>query len=132
DREGRDLIHRGGSEREVRDDAEVAAAAAAQGPEEVPVLGRGTVDGDSRREHDASGAEPVAGHAELPRREAYAAAERQPGDADGGAAAGRNRKSVLPEGLVDVDQPRTGADGRGAAGGVDPHAGDAAPVDHDP
>ena len=131
DRKGRDLVDRRRPEREVRDDPEVATASAAQSPEQVPVLRRGTADCPAGREHDPRRAKPVACQSELPRREADAAAERQAGDPDGRAAARRNREPVLPERVVDVDQACACADGRGTTVRSDVHAGDAAQVDHD-
>ena len=97
---GQDMIRRDalrgrvGPEAELGDDAEVAVARAAQGPEEVLVLGRArgqllAVRRDQRRLGEA-----VAGQAVRPGHDAVAAAEGQAGDADGRAGTGRDRHAL--------------------------------------
>ena len=64
------------------------------------------------REDDGRLEQVVARQPVLPRGQADAAAEREPGDPHGRAGAGGNGAAVLPEPVVDVDETRAGADDR--------------------
>ena len=79
-------------ELELRDDAEVAAAAA-QPPEQVGVVGLARVDEPAVRRDHVGRREVVAREAELPHRPADAAAEREPGDAGRRDEAARRREA---------------------------------------
>ena len=90
---------------ELGDDAEVAAAAA-NGPEQVRVLGRAgstdlAVGGD-----DLDRAQVVAGHAVAAHQPAETAAERQTGDAGRGDRAAGRRQPVRAGRLVEVGPGR--------------------------
>ena len=98
--------------------AEVAAAAADR-PEEIGVLGgagaaQAAVGGD-----DVGGEQVVDGHAELAADPAEAAAEGQAGDAGGRVDAGRQREAVRLGRGVDVGEERAGLDAGGALDGID-------------
>ncbi len=90
-------------EAQRRHDAEIAAAAAARGPEEirlvafvaVPQLALGSDDVDVR--------ELVAGEAPRASQDTDAATERETGDADARAAARRQTGPRRRDGVVDVD-----------------------------
>ena len=95
-------------ERERRDDAE-AAAASAQGPVEVGLVLRVTRPELRVRRHDRRGDQVVAGETPASRHHADAPTEGEPGDPDGRAAPAG--ESGVRERRVDVDEPRTRADG---------------------
>ncbi len=88
-------------ELELRDDAEVAAATA-QSPEQVRVVGLARVDEPAVRRDDVGRDEVVAREAELAHRPADAAAEREPGDTGGRDEAARRREPVRLGLVVDV------------------------------
>ncbi len=102
-------------EAQRRDDAEVAAPAAARGPEEfrlavlvaVPQLAFGGDDVDVR--------ELVAGETPRAREDPDPSTERESGDADPRAAARRQTGARRRDGVVDVDEPRARADGHRSA-----------------
>ena len=116
--EGARRRRRRGPERERGDHAEVPAAAALTGPEQVAVLLRAGVDVQHRSVggDDLHLLQAVAGQTVGPRGHADAAAERQPGDADGRAGPARHRPVLGRQRVVEVDQPGAGADHRGRAG----------------
>src|SRR5436190_5908308 len=83
------------------------------------------------RGDDLHTAHVVAGEAELPRRVADAAAEREAGDADGRARSTGDRHAVRVELRVDVDQLRARSDDCGPAVGGERDRVQAAYVEHD-
>jgi hypothetical protein len=97
-------------EHEVGDDPEVAAAAAAAGPEEVGVLVFAAGPPAPVRRDERQLLERIAGEAVLARDEPDAAAERDAGDAHRGAGPGGNRGLELPEPIVDAAELGAGAD----------------------
>ena len=118
------------AQREVRHDAE-AAAAAAQRPEEVRVVGGvdpspPAVGGDDRQGHDVVERQP-----EGAAGEPHAAAERQPAEPDRRARAGRDGDAVGGQGRVDVDELRAGAGADPPAAVAQAHGAQAAQVEHD-
>ena len=120
---GRDL------QRQARDDAELAAAPAAEGPEQVGVVARvdgaqPSVGGDHRQGHHV-----VAGEAELPAGQAVPAALGEAGDAHVGAGAGGDRAARGGQLGVDVDQLGAGADDDRAARPSEGDRADAAQVE---
>ena len=115
DVEGGDVARGMRLEGEIRDDPVVPAPAPAAGPEEIRVLVRVADAGlpvrrDDRQLLDVVGREPV-----LPSRPAVAAAQREPGDADGRAGAARDHQVPVVQLRVDVDQLGACPDQRGAA-----------------
>ena len=106
------------SELEAGDDAEVAAAAAER-PEEVGVLGGAGAHHLAGRGHDLGGLEVVDRHAVLAAEPAEAAAERQSGDAGGGVDADRRGEAVGLGGGVEVRERGAALDGDAARAGVD-------------
>ena len=105
-------------ELELRDDAEVAAATA-QSPEQVRVVGLARVDEPAVRRDDVGRDEVVAREAELAHRPADAAAEREPGDTGGRDEAARRREPVRLGLVVDVGPHRASADRRPTSGRID-------------
>ena len=105
-------------ELELRDDAEVAAAAA-QPPQQVGVLGLARVDEPAVRGDDVGRREVVAGESELPHRPADAATECEPGDAGGRHQAARRREPVRLGLVVNVGPRGAAPDGRHASGRID-------------
>src|SRR4029079_8588269 len=94
-----------GREREARCDSEVAAAAAATGPEEIRVpLGVARPYHPVGRDHREA-PDVVASQAELAAGEPDAPTEREAGDTHGRARAARDREAVRGEFAVDVHQP---------------------------
>ena len=121
-----DLVQR---ELELGDDTEVAAAAA-QRPVQVGVLGgrRGhdaAVGGDDARRHEV-----VAAQAVLARQPADPAAEAQAGDAGVADHAARHRQTVLLRGRVEIGPGRAAAAARPARAGIDRDVAHRAEVDH--
>ena len=115
-RRGADAVH---AHLEARHDPEVAAAPAAQRPEQVRVVARvdaaqPPVGRDHHEPRDVVGRQP-----ERPRGEAVAAAEREPAEADGRARAAGHRAAVAGERVHDLDHVRARADARAAAAAVD-------------
>ena len=106
------------AERERGHHAEVPAAAALAGPEQVSVLVRVGGGGEHRavRRDDLQRLKVVAGQPVGPGGHPDAAAERQAGDADGRAGAARHRAALGREAVVEVDEPGARADRRGRAG----------------
>ena len=103
-------------ELELRHDAEVAAAAA-QPPQQLRVLGLAGVDEPPVRGDDVGGDQVVAREAELAHRPADAAAEREPGDAGARHEPAGRREAVRLRLVVDVGPDRASADlARRAAG----------------
>jgi hypothetical protein len=113
----------------LRDRRELAAAGAAQRPEQVLVAVRVAVDDAAVGEHRARGDELVGGEAVRAAEDAEAAAEGQSGDAHGWPAAPGDRAIVGGERVVDVGKARPGAHGDGAVG--DRHLVHATQVDDD-
>ncbi len=108
-----------GGEGERGGDAEVAPAAAAAGPEQVRVAVRVAgpdlaVGGDDLRLHQVVAGQPVGAgdHAD-------AAAQGQPGDADGRAGAAGDGPVVGGQPVVEIDQPGARGHGGGPGSGVD-------------
>ena len=98
-----------GLEVERRDDAEVPAAPAAQRPEQVGLLLRARrADGSVGRDHLHRG-DRVAGQPHGAGQHADPTAERQPGDADGGARPSGDRPSLVAQGGVHRGQGGAGA-----------------------
>ena len=121
------LRHRVQPEGELGHDAEVAAAAA-QRPEQVRVLGLAGGHDLPVRGHDLGGDQVVAGQAVAAGQIADAAAEREPADAGRGDDAAGGRETVGRGRLVE-DRPRDAAAGpRGPVRGVDGRPGQAGQV----
>jgi hypothetical protein len=117
-------------ERERRHEAQVAAARAAERPEQVRVLRRVARHDAPVGEHDGRGLERVARQPEPPADDPLTASERQPADPDRGARADRDNGARVREARRDVDHLRARADRRGSRAGSDRrHLRD---VDHDP
>ena len=114
---------------EARDDAEVAAAPAAQRPEQVLVAA--PVDpaqpAVGRHHHDAG--HVVGGQAPGARGEAVAAAEREAAEPDRRAGPERHRPAAAGERVGDLDRLRARADRRAAAAAVDRDPAQAPQVD---
>ena len=125
----RQLADRRGAKREARDNAEVPAASAAAGPEEVGVAPRVAAQDVARGGHDRQSLERVAGEPELAHRVAVAAAEGEAGDAHRRACPGRDHQPVRSERRVDVDEDGAGADDCASAGNA--HAVQARDVEDD-
>ena len=113
--QGRGGRRRNRPQGERREDAELAAAGAAQRPEQVAVPAFVAVDDAAVGEDDLRRGELVAGEPVAAAEDAEAAAEHEPGDPDGRAAAGGDRDAVRLQRVVDVAQPRPGADRRDAS-----------------
>ena len=90
--------------------AEVAAAPALAGPEQVAVLGGRAGAGHAIRGDDLDRLEIVAGQAEGAGQHADAAAQGQPGHADGGAGPAGDGQAARGQPLVHVDEVQAGAD----------------------
>ena len=116
---------------EGRHDPEVAAAAA-QRPVEVRVLGGARADRPAVGEDDLGGDEVVDGHAVAPALVGDTAAERQPGHAGLGDDPARSGEAQRRGDPVDVGPRRAALHVHGAAGGVDAHAAHRGQVDHEP
>ncbi len=106
------LGRRVGPEAQLGHDAEVAVARAAQGPEEVCVLGGARDDLLAVRRDQGRLGEAVAGQSVRPGDHAVAAAERETRDADGGAGSRGNRHALRGQRPVDVDELGAGTDDR--------------------
>ena len=119
------------AEGERGDDAEVAAAAAAQRPQQIGVRMR--IDGAQMAVggHDLRTDDAVARESEMAAGEAHPTTERVPADADRRARPGRDRRAVRRQGGVDVDQLRAGADRGGSVRAVDADLAEVAQVEHD-
>src|SRR5437763_4883327 len=115
---------------ELRDDAEVASAAA-QAPEQVCVAALAGVDGPAGRGDDGGRREVVTGAAELPHRPADATAEREPGDAGARDETARGREAVGLRLVIDVGPDRAAADAGPHRRGIDVDATHRREVDHD-
>src|SRR6185503_2688685 len=110
------------------DDAEASTATAAKGPEEIRFARVVAFAHLTVRGHDLRRNKIVAGQTPRTRQNTDATAERQSRDADRGAAAGRDTLAACCDRVVDIDEPRTGADRHLAVLHVDRrHAAD---VDH--
>ena len=105
-----------GRELERRDDADARPARPAQRPEQVRLLVLVAAHRAAVGEHDLGGDQRVRGQPVEAAEDPEPAAERQPGDADGRAAARRDRDAVGVERVVDVAQERAGADRRPPVG----------------
>jgi hypothetical protein len=121
--DGHELVFEG------RDDAEVAAAAA-QGPEEVGVLGVGDAQhlgrcGDHFHRHQV-----VAGPAVLAGQIAEAAAHRQPGNPGGRHEPEHGRQAVQLRLPIDVAERTAGLRLGDTTGRIDPHPAQQRHVDH--
>src|SRR5207302_10876997 len=91
DREAGRIVHAVDAKAKARDDSEVAAPAAATGPEEIRVLAAAGGHVAAVGKDDADPAHVVRGQAEPARREAVPAAEREPAYAHRPSAPGRAR-----------------------------------------
>ncbi len=121
DRVGGDGRSLGGPEHELRDDSKVAATPAAARPVEVGVLPFAALEHPAVSGDDRQLLDRIAGEAELPRREAVASSEGEPGNSDCRARAGGNGHAGAIECFVDVEQASSGADpGRVRARDSDP------------
>src|SRR5436190_8637512 len=112
------------------DDAEVAAAAA-QAPEQIGVLGFGRDDLAAVGGDDLGLHEVVAGEAELALEPTAAAAEREATDAGGRDPAAGDCQAVFLRGGVDLSPPRPALDAGDALVRVDVDAVHGAEVDAD-
>ena len=122
--------HRVQPEHERRDDAEVAAAAADR-PEQVGVLGRARVRARSVRQDDL-GLEHVVDREPVPAAQiADPAAEREAADAGRADDAARRRHADRVGGRVNLPPGRPALDPNGAGVGVDLDAAHRPEVDHD-
>ncbi len=124
-RRRRGSAHR--AELQARHDAEAPAAGAPQRPEQVAV---GDLEHPPVGQHDLGAEELVAGQPVRAPEDPQAAAERQPGDPHGRPAAAGDRQAVRVERVVDVAEPRAGADRRHPV--LDAHGAHRAHVDEQP
>jgi hypothetical protein len=120
-----------GPERELGDDAEVAAAAADR-PEEVRVLVGARRHRASVCEHHLRGKQVVDRQPVPPREVAVPAAERQPADAGRGDDPGRHGKIVRLRRCVDLAPDAATTDPYGAGLRIDRDRLHRREVDHDP
>jgi len=128
------LRRRGGDglQRQARHDPELPAAGAAQRPQQVAV----GLDHVSAREHDLRARHLITGQPVSAPKHPEPSAERQAGDADGGAAAARDGSFVRRERVVDgcescsrPDRDNRGIEGDGVeAAGVDEDSARARPA----
>jgi hypothetical protein len=100
-----------GAEHQRGDHAEVAAAGAAQRPEQLPIVLLVTVDDAAVRQDDPRPEQVVAGQAVLAAEDPQPAAEREAGDPDRGTAAGRDGQPMLGQRIVELAEPHAGTDG---------------------
>ena len=119
-----DRGRREGGHRERRDHAEVTAAAAAQRPVEVGLVGRARGDDPAVGEHHPHRGHRVAGQPVRPGEHPDPAALGEPGDADGRARAARDPAAARAQHVVHLDEGGAGTDRRGRpvqadAGGAD-------------
>jgi hypothetical protein len=119
-----------GAKDEGGDHAEVAAAGAAQRPEQLPVVVLVAFDDAPVRQDDLHPEQAVAGQAVLPAEDPQPAAEREAGDPDGGTAAGGDGQAMLGQGVVELAEPHAGTDGRHVA--RDRHRAHGRDVEDDP
>ena len=91
------------------DHAEVASASAAQRPEQVGVVTGVDLQGPAGRRDHGQRRDRIAGEPVRPSLDADPAAESQTRGPHGRAGPGRQRAPVRFEGLVYVEQPRSGA-----------------------
>ena len=119
------------AERELRDDAEVAAAAADR-PVEVRVLVGARADALAAREHHLGREQVVDRQPALAGQVPEAAAEGQAADAGGRDDPARGREAVLVGGGVDLAPGAAAADADGAGLRVDLDRLHRREVDHDP
>ena len=132
ERPGEDVrVERVSAEGERRHDPEVAAAAA-QAPEQVRMLGRTRPDGLAARQHDIGRDEVVDRQAVGPGQPADAAAQRQPRDPRPGHDAERDGEGVRLGGLIDVGEPRAATHADEPRRRVDLDLVQPAQVEHDP
>ena len=106
---------------ELRDDAEVATAAA-QPPQQVDVLELARVDKPAVRGDDVRRRQVVGGKSELPHRPADAATKRESGDPSARDESARGRETVRLRLVIDVGPDRSAAHGSPHGGGIDTHA----------
>ena len=119
------------AERELRDDPEVAAAAA-QRPEELGLALGVRLDDRAVGEHDGRRHEVVDRQAHAARQVPHAAAERQPADSRGADDPDGDRQAVLMRRLEDVLEQRPAADPRHLRRGVDLDRVHLRQIDHEP
>ena len=132
DREHRELHDRTDvvqPELELGHDAEVAAAAA-QRPEQVRVLGRTRPDTAPVGQHDLGRLEVVDREPVHPAEPSPAAAECQPADTRVADCAGRDRQTVLLGGGVELPERGAPADADPAGRRIDHDVVDQAQIDH--
>jgi hypothetical protein len=116
---------------EARDDPEVAAAPAAQRPEQVGVAaGIDAAQPPVCRHHNEAG-DVVGGQPEGARGEAVAAAEREAAEADRRARAAGHRATVAGERVHHLDHVRSRPDARAAGAAVDRDRAQTPQVDQD-
>ena len=113
------------------DDAEVAGAAA-DGPEEVGVLGGARVDELAVGEHDVDAQQVVDRHPEAAAEPAEAAAEREAGDTGIADRAAGRREAERLRLAVELSPAQARFRARGAGDGVDPEALHLGEIDDDP
>ena len=112
------------------DDAEVAAAAA-DGPEEIGMLGRAGVNRVAVREDEIGAEQVVDRHAVTPAEPPEAAAQRESGDAGVTDRASRRCEPERLRGFVEVRPARARFGSRGALHRIDLHGLHLSEVDHD-
>ena len=130
-RTGEDLADRVGLEEEAGDDAEVAAAAA-QAPEQVGMVGRAGRHQSTVGEDDVGLEEVVDGQAVLTRQVPDAATEGESGDAGGRDDAEGYGETVGMSGVVDVAGGAAGGDAHGSVLDVDADPAHPGQVDDQP
>lgn len=123
--------HGDGVEPQRRDDAELAPAGAAESPEQIRLVVGIALDDAAVREDDLRAEEAIAGEPVAAPEQTDATAEREPGDADGGPAAGRQGQPEGVQRCVHAAEASPGPDRR------DPVVGhrdvvEAGQVEHDP
>src|SRR5688500_137899 len=117
-------------ELEAGHDTEVAAAAADR-PEEVLVLGLTGVQQRAVRDDDVGAHQMVDGHAVLAREPAETAAEREAGNTGGGVDAERDRERIPLRDRVELGERAAGLDHGNLVAGVDVHVLHQRQVDDD-
>ncbi len=113
------------------DDAEVAGTAA-DGPEEIGVLGGARVDELAVGQHDVDGQQVVDRHAEPAAEPAEAAAEREAGDAGVADRAAGCREAERLRLAVELSPTQSRFRPRGPRDGVDPETLHLREIDDDP
>src|SRR5688572_5325784 len=128
--ESRRLARRDGPEGEGGEDAEVAAACAAQRPEQVRFAMLIALDDAAIRQHYLCCEQAVRGEPVFAAEDAEPAAQGEAGDSDRRTASGRDGEAVFVQRVVHVSEPGASSYPHHAAG--DRHRAHWAYIDYDP